>query len=381
MSVTRIVVFLSVATALLSGIHYYLWLRLVRDTGLPPPWRALATVTLVLLALSVPAAMVLTRSYRAGDARALFFVGYGWMGFMFLLFVGTAASDLLQLGTSLASRGPVDDARRTLLARVLGAGVATIGAVVGTLGAVSAYRPEITRVTVPLAKLPAHMSGTKIVQLSDIHVGPTIGRAYIEELVEMVNALSPDIIAITGDLVDGTVAALASQVEPLKHLRAKHGVFFVTGNHEYYSGAVAWTAHLATLGIRVLRNERVAIDGIDLAGVDDYRAGGMAVGHRHDPDAALAGRDPSREVILLAHQPKSLKDAVRHGVGLQLSGHTHGGQIFPWRYLVLLDQPLVDGLHKIAETWVYVSRGTGYWGPPMRVGAASEVTEITLVSA
>jgi hypothetical protein len=162
-------------------------------------------------------------------------------------------------------------------------------------------------------------------------------------------------------------------------------VFFVTGNHEYYSGAVEWVAHLATLGVRVLRNERVSIGdehgSFDLAGVDDYSARGLAEGHGHDMNKAMADRDPTREVVLLAHQPRSIHEAAKHGVGLQLSGHTHGGQIFPWKFLVKLQQPFVAGLDRLGSTYIYTSRGTFFWGPPVRVGAPAEVTEITLLRA
>jgi hypothetical protein len=385
-SIWRLVIFLSVISAILGGVHYFLWARLIRDVELPATARTALTWLLIALALTVPLSMMLTRQYVPGNSRLIYFLGYGWMGVMFVLFVSLLAGDLVRLAVWLATRGTdaIDDGRRTVLARAIG-GVATLlGAAAGTLGAVAAYRPEITRTTVPLARLSKAMSGTRIVQLTDVHVGPTIGREHIERLVAMTNALEPDIIAITGDLVDGSVEALRTQVEPLSRLRAKHGVFFVTGNHEYYSGATEWVAHLATLGIRVLRNEHVAIggeQGFDLAGVDDFRSVGLAPGHGHDVVGALAGRDPKREVVLLAHQPKSIKEAARLGVGLQISGHTHAGQIWPWRYAVFLDQPFVDGLHKLQETWIYVSRGTGFWGPPMRVGAAAEIAEITLVSA
>ena len=170
-------------------------------------------------------------------------------------------------------------------------------------------------------------------------------------------------------------------VEPLRDLRARDGVYFVTGNHEYYSGADAWIAHLESLGIRVLRNERVAIrDAFDLAGVDDTSAHRMLPGHGQDVARALAGRDPSRAVVLLAHQPKAVRDAERAGVDLQLSGHAHGGQLVPFNWLVLLDQPFVAGLHLVANTWVYVNTGTGYWGPPMRVGTRAELTHLELIA-
>ena len=219
-------------------------------------------------------------------------------------------------------------------------------------------------------------------QLTDVHVGPTIGREFVASVVREANALAPDMVVITGDLVDGTVEQLRELVEPLRDLRAPDGVFFVTGNHEYYSGADAWIAHLTTLGIRVLRNERVRIrDAFDLAGVDDARSRGLAPGHGEDVPRALAGRDPSRAVVLLAHQPRTLKEAVAAEVDLQLSGHVHGGQMVPFNWLARLDQPVVAGLHLIEKTWVYVSTGTGYWGPPMRVGSGAELTRIELVSA
>jgi hypothetical protein len=212
-------------------------------------------------------------------------------------------------------------------------------------------------------------------------VGPTIGRAFVEEVVRATNALEPDMIVITGDLVDGSVEQLGDQVAPLQGLRAKDGVFFVTGNHEYYSGADEWIAHLATLGIRVLRNERVDVRGLfDLAGVDDASAARMLSHHKQDVPGAMAGRDTSKAVVLLAHQPKAAHDAARAGVDLQISGHVHAGQMIPFNWLARLDQPFISGLHRLEATWVYVSSGTGYWGPPMRVGSGAELTRIELVS-
>ena len=243
-----------------------------------------------------------------------------------------------------------------------------------------------------MRRLPHGMSGYTIVQLSDVHVGPTIGLDFIEQLVATTNALSPDLVVITGDLVDGSVQELGALVAPLAKLRARDGVYFVTGNHEYYSGADSWIKQLKALGVRVLRNERVAIraashdgsqngEGFDLAGVDDWTAHTFGNGHGMDLDRALSGRDQERVLVLLAHQPKAIFQAARAGVDLQLSGHTHGGQLFPFNFLVRLQQPYVDGLHAHGDTLIYVSRGTGYWGPPMRVGAPAEVTHLELVRA
>jgi predicted MPP superfamily phosphohydrolase len=258
-----------------------------------------------------------------------------------------------------------------------GAGLVGIGGVVNV-----ARGFELRRVRVPIARLSKRATGYCIVQMSDVHVGPTLGREFVETMVRAANAQAADMIVITGDLVDGTVRQLASLVEPLRELRARDGVFFVTGNHEYYSGADEWIAHLRTLGIRVLRNERVAIrDAFDLAGVDDTSAHRMLPHHGQDIPGALAGRDVSRPVVLLAHQPKAIKDAAAHKVDLQLSGHVHGGQMFPFNWLARLDQPFVAGLHRVEDTWIYVSTGTGYWGPPMRVGPGAEITRVELVPA
>ncbi|MBM4390639.1 MAG: metallophosphoesterase [Deltaproteobacteria bacterium] len=239
------------------------------------------------------------------------------------------------------------------------------------------------RVDVPVAGLDPRLEGIKIVQVSDLHVGPTVDRAFLEGVVDKVNAEGADIVALTGDIVDGTVEQLASAVEPLGTMRSRHGTYFVTGNHEYYAGAPQWCAHLAGMGIHVLRNERVAVEHggatLDVAGIDDPFA--MAPGHGPDLARALAGRDRSRPVVLLAHQPVAAEDAARQGVTLQLSGHTHGGQLWPFVHLVKLVQPFVAGLHRLGDTWVYVSRGTAWWGPPMRLGAPNEITVLTLRGA
>jgi len=218
-----------------------------------------------------------------------------------------------------------------------------------------------------------------------MHVGGLLGREFVERVVHTANAIEPDLVAIVGDLVDGTVEQLRPALASLSSLRARHGVFFVTGNHEYYtrSGARAWMDEVDRMGIRVMRNERVVIgterEGFDLAGVSDHGASRFPDdGPGENIPMALAGRDPSRAVVLLAHQPIAIHQAARLGVDLQLSGHTHGGQIWPWGALVRLQQPFIRGLHRVGDTQLYVSCGTGYWGPPMRLGAPAEITEIVL---
>jgi predicted MPP superfamily phosphohydrolase len=312
------------------------------------------------------------------------------MGLMFLLLVTLAVADLVRLAAWLSRRAgdvPVDPSRRLFSARVAAGAAAALSGGLGFAAWRAARGPiAVKRVEVALARLPKAHDGLRIVQLTDVHVGSTIGRSFVEDMVGRANALEPDLVAITGDLVDGSVADLAAAVAPLAELRARHGVFFVTGNHEYFSGAEPWLAELERLGIRVLRNERVSVgtgdDAFDLAGVDDHSAERYG-GAPHDEAVARAfvGRDPAREVVLLAHQPRSFKAAARFEVGLQLSGHTHGGQMWPFGLIVRLTQPFLAGLHRQGGSQIYVSRGTGYWGPPMRLGAPAEITELILKRA
>jgi predicted MPP superfamily phosphohydrolase len=372
-----------VVTAITWLLHRYVWARLVRDAAWPDPWARVLTIAFIALAVSVPLAFLAMRWLPRALNSPLAWVAYLWLGFALYLFLLTAVADLGRLAAAVVGALPKDPERRVALARVLAGTVAGLAAAVGIGGAVNVARGfDVRRVRIPLARLPRSASGYRIVQLTDVHVGPTIGRDFVERVVRETNALAPDMVVITGDLVDGTVEQLAALVEPLRDLRAPDGVYFVTGNHEYYSGADAWIAHLASLGIRVLRNERVAIRGgaFDLAGVDDASSGRMLPHHGQDVAGALAGRDPARAVVLLAHQPKALQHAVAAEVDLQISGHVHGGQMVPFNWLARLDQPFVQGLHRVERTWLYVSTGTGYWGPPMRVGPGSELTHIELVS-
>jgi len=383
MSASRMM-FAAVVMAVLSWLmHRYVWARLVRDAAWPGSWERALTVGVFALAALVPLAFLAMRWLPRALNAPLAWVVYTWLGFALYLFLLTALADVGRLGAANFGALPMDPVRRQMLARAIGAGVGAASALIGIGGAANVARGfDVKRVRVPLARLPAAASGYTIVQITDVHVGPTIGRDFVERIVRETNALAPDMVVITGDLVDGSVEQLAHLVEPLRDLRARDGVFFVTGNHEYYSGADAWIAHLATLGVRVLRNERVAIrDAFDLAGVDDASAHRMLRGHGQDVAGAVRGRDPSRAVVLLAHQPKAIADALRADVDLQLSGHVHGGQMVPFNWLVRLDQPFVSGLHLAQRTWIYVSTGTGYWGPPMRVGPGAELTRIELVSS
>jgi predicted MPP superfamily phosphohydrolase len=395
-------IFIGVSLGILGGMHWYLWARLVRDPALPEPWRRIATLLVVAGALVVPVGMFAARLAERPLARVVPLAAFVWLGVAFLLVSALLVADAIRLGTMGVAwlsdwfrhvpDPPADPGRRTFVARAVAGGAALAAGGASVLAFRSATGPaEITEVPVRLARLPRVLSGLTIAQITDLHVGPTIRDREVRRVVDQTNALRPDVIAITGDLVDGGVDELGSVVSHLSALRARYGVYFVTGNHEYYSGVAEWVTELRRLGIRVLRNERVAIGDagpggatLDLGGVDDWSAARFGGGHGLDLGAALEGRDPERSLVLLAHQPRGVEAAVRAGVELQLSGHTHGGQIFPFNLLVAATYPYVRGLYTHAEGAqegrIYVSRGTGYWGPPMRLGFPPEIARIVLTA-
>lgn len=380
--------FLVVVLALLLVIHWYLWRRFVHDTVLGNPWRMIATCVIAAGGLSIPTTVVVARRLSTERATPLAWFGFTWLGLVSLLLSAWIAIDLVRASVAIVRRvvggSAINQERRRFLARSLAGGVIVAAGTAGTVGMRAALGPiAVRRVEVSLKRLRREHDGLTIVQLTDLHIGPTIGTRELEGIVETTNALAPDVVAITGDLVDGSVEELRSKVAPLAKLQAREGVFFVTGNHEYFSGAAQWVDEIARLGIRVLRNERVTIESkgaaLYLAGVDDRSAARARLpGHGEDLARALTGRDPAHALVLLAHQPRTVLQAATHGVDLQLSGHTHGGQIWPFGFLVRLQQHFLAGLHRHQDTQLYVSRGTGYWGPPMRVGAPAEITQLVL---
>ncbi|RPK91764.1 putative metallophosphoesterase [Streptomyces sp. ADI98-12] len=269
--------------------------------------------------------------------------------------------------------------RRLFVSRIVGGTAAAVA--LGTVGA-GTYGvlrgPRLKHVTVPLATLPRAAHGYRIAVVSDVHLGPILGRGHTQRIVDTINSAQPDLVAVVGDLVDGTVAELGHAAEPLAQLRARDGSYFVTGNHEYFSGAAQWVDHVRELGLRPLENARVEKAGFDLAGVNDVA--GESYGQGPDFVRALGDRDRSRASVLLAHQPIVIDEAVEHGVDLQLSGHTHGGQLWPGNLVAGLANPTVEGLERYGDTQLYVSRGAGAWGPPVRVGAPSDITIVQLAA-
>lgn len=347
-----------------------------------------------LSALLTPMGMLARRVAKPPVSEVLTWLGLLCMGLFSTLLVLTVLRELLLLlvyGVDWIAPGawPV-----TALQNLSTLALPVLGLLITVLGFWNARRTAtVVRVDVPIANLPDTLHGFTVAQISDIHIGPTIKRPYLQRIVDRVNHLEADMVAITGDLVDGSVHELQSHVAPLANLQSTHGTFFVTGNHEYYSGAHGWVQALRQLGIRVLMNEHVLIHHntdiqdpelavMVVAGVTDYSAHHFDENHRSDPHAAMANApDNALFKLLLAHQPRSAPAAARAGFDLQLSGHTHGGQFWPWGYFVKFQQPFTAGLHKLESLWVYTSRGTGYWGPPKRFGAASEITHLRLVRA
>ena len=396
---TTFLIFLAVAIAILGGMHGYIWLRLVRDPGLPEPWRRLLTWMLLGAGLLIPLGLFAARLAGRSWIRVVPSAAFLWMGVAFLLFATLLAVDVVRSGAWLSSwvadwfrqlpEPPADPARRQFVARAVAGGAVLVAGTAGLVSYRSATGPAvIEEVPIRLPKLPPSLSGYTIAQISDLHVGPTIREKEVRRVIEQTNALKPDLIVITGDLVDGTPRELGHIVAELARLQARHGVVFITGNHEYYSGVDAWLELLPTLGIRPLRNQQLAIGDeggrFTLAGVDDWSASQFGRGHGMDLEKALAGHDGERPLVLLAHQPRDFEAAVRAGVDLQLSGHTHGGQLFPFNLAVRATVPWVKGLYR--ETFdnrtgqIYVSRGTGYWGPPMRLGSPPEISKLILTS-
>jgi predicted MPP superfamily phosphohydrolase len=374
-----------------AAVHAYVALRLVPGVAAVAGAGAAAALAALLAVSAVMVPASLRRPVRRRSAaqrrRAdrLAWLGLGLMGLFSSLFVLTLLRDVAGLALAAA---------HALGAPALPAGWADAGAVgvvvlalaVTLAGLWNARRPaRVKTVEVPIAGLPPALQGFRIAQISDLHVGPTIKRAWLQRVVDAVNRLEPDVVAVTGDLVDGSVAELAEHVAPLAQLRSRHGSFFVTGNHEYYSGAGPWIDHLQRLGVRVLMNEHVVLRHhqapIVLAGVADWSAHHFDPEQRSDPHRAVAGAPAAAIKVLLAHQPRSARAAADAGFHLQLSGHTHGGQFLPWNFFVRFQQPFTAGLHRLHDLLVYVSRGTGYWGPPKRFGAPSEITQLRLVAA
>ena len=381
-------VFVVLACGLLYSAHVYIARRIVLEAGMPEPWRALGLATIAVLGASLVLAPICERTLPRSSARIVAWPASIWMGFAFLLVVVLLASDAVmwfagQGGVAWAAGindGPNPVRGAATVRASVAVGLAVLGSAAGLRSGLGP--PRLVQVELELERWPRALDGFRIAQISDIHIGPLLGRRFSRHLTERVNALDADLVAVTGDLVDGRVEALVEEVAPFAALRGRYGVYFVTGNHDHYSDASAWASHVADLGFRVLRNERIEIGSgsatFDLVGVDDHRGDMLGSDQGEDLDAALAGRDHSKPAVLLAHDPSTFKRASQRGIDLQISGHTHGGQIWPFNALVRLVIPWVAGHHRVGGSQLYVSRGSGFWGPPMRLFAPAEITELVL---
>ncbi|MFY1830622.1 metallophosphoesterase [Myxococcus fulvus] len=379
--------------------HLYLYRRLVRELVRGRIGRRVAMLVLGLLTLLLGLRRTLLDAVPEDLQRAVTVATYTWMGVALCLVLALGAFDLvrafLALGRRLQQRRAmplaapaeefVDSERRKFLGRALAGGAAMAGGGLASYGHWRAFAPPmVTEVAIRIPKLPRALDGLSIVQLTDIHVGPFIQRRFMDELVRQANALKPDLFAITGDLVDGDVPTLGPSVAALRELRSRYGSYFVTGNHDYYSGDVEWTTFLQSLDIQSLRNRHVRIGdagaSLDLVGVDDWSGWKRRNQKGYDLDLALQGRDPERAAVLLAHQPANFKVAAERGMDLQISGHTHGGQLVPMTLLINFAWEHVAGLYRHQDSHIYVSRGCGFWGPPMRVGSPPELVKLVLTT-
>lgn len=373
---------LLVGTSLSVLLHGYIGLRLLPALHLGPTGLVLAAGVLLTSALLTPAPLLIRLAHlpeRVADWLA--WVGYLAMGVFSSLFVLCVLRDVFLIVFWLAGSNRYESVRYVSALLVL----ASTG-LVSVVGVVNARRlAAVVHVDIPIIDLPSALQGFTIVQLSDVHVGPTIKRGYVNAIVQRVNSLAADMVAITGDVIDSSVERLRPHVAPLADLRSRHGTYCVTGNHEYYHGVDAWVAEWRRLGLHVLLNQNAVLEhdgeSVLIGGVTDYGSHHYHGSHRSDPLAAAKTTMPVAVKILLAHQPRSAAMAADAGFDLQLSGHTHGGQFAPWNFFVTLQQPFVAGLKRFQKLWVYTSRGTGYWGPPVRFLAPSEITRLRLVHA
>ncbi|MFD4726319.1 metallophosphoesterase [Streptomyces seoulensis] len=348
----------------------------------PLPVTLTGTVLFVAGLVGMPLAMARGHGRRQQDWAAIIgdtLLGSAWVLFVWSVLLGV----LLRLALTVAGVGDGQDRARIVTWAVLGVSAALLA-----WGYYEARRvPRVRRLDVELPRLGAGLDGTRVVLITDTHYGPLDRARWSERVCETVNTLEADLVCHTGDIADGTADRRRAQAAPLGTVEATRARVYVTGNHEYYSEAQGWVDLMDRLGWEPLRNRHVLLerggDTLVVAGVDDVTAesSGLA-GHGADLAEALTGADPDLPVLLLAHQPKFIDRAAAHGVDLQLSGHTHGGQIWPFHYLVRLDQPALAGLTRHGtRTQLYTSRGTGFWGPPFRVFAPSEITLLLLRAA
>ena len=381
--------FFIVALTVFLLMHGYVGWRIIPTFNLSPISSFVAyAITFFLGFLPLLPIILRINGYESKLIDKISLIGYTSLGFFTLSFTFLLAKDILfQLVSFINNifndQQIVDESKRDFIKKSVNIGI------IGLTGSATAYGfykarkgPHVIKENIFLKNLPSEFENYKIAQISDLHVGPTIKRPYVEKVFDTIANVNPDMLAVTGDLVDGSVENLRSDLEPFKDMIARDGTFFVTGNHEYYSGVDRWLDETDRLGMTNLINSKTIIERqgseICIAGITDFRAHQIKKSHRSNPKSALNNVRKNIPKIVLAHQPNSIFSVHDAGADLQLSGHTHGGQFVPFNFPTKLANAYLSGLYDHEGTQIYVNRGTGYWGPPLRLGIPSEVTEITL---
>ncbi|MFH1965423.1 MAG: metallophosphoesterase [Acidobacteriota bacterium] len=378
-------IFLGIFILVIAIWGTYLGFRLVKPLALSPSWTKVLWA-LLYLPLLVPPIFFLRRNLD-NEALSQFLevtvlTSLAFYSFLLGLALLRDTTGMLLYSLSKILKKPdlalfsSDQILKSSCLTIIGASVLMIG--LGLFNALSI--PGIKEVEVPVTGLHPDLDGFRIVQLTDLHVDELKRKRYFEEITRAVTGINPDITVITGDLADGSIETCSPRTEPLRGLPEE--TYFITGNHDYYAGYENWIKHTASLGFRILLDEYTVIERgsarILLAGVTDPAATGLFPDRPRGVEVAVQGAPATDFRILLAHQPKEIYDAEKFGFDLQLSGHTHGGQFFPWNYVIGFFHPYVKGLNRHGNMWIYVSQGTGFWGPPIRLGTSSEITLLTL---
>ncbi len=391
---------LSISSSIMFLIYIFIWRRLISHVRSDSPYRLILGIVIVFLMFATPTPFILQKyGFENYYTNILIWVGSLSLGFFSFVFSLIVVRDLTFILIGFIHKffgwvhnifrfdsnavESLDVNRRRFIISATNIGILGMSGMLSGYGFFEARRsPTIVEVSIPIHNLPDDLKGFRIVQITDTHVGPTTMNGYMKTIVERVNMLEPDIVVFTGDIADGTVSCNRNQVSHLADLSTRYGSYFVTGNHEYFYGEHAWLEEVDRLGLRVLINEHQVLTcgkgRIILAGVTDYSAGRYNSNRASNPKASLSGASQCNVKILLAHQPRSIYAAAESGFDLQISGHTHGGQYYPCHFTNF--SPYLAGLYKFNNTWIYVSRGTGYWGPPIRLGATSEITLIKLTT-
>jgi len=387
-------IFFIVAMSILWAGYGYVGWRIINPANMTFLGNITGWIVIIVLMFLPPVSIILRlKGFESGILSWITYISLGYFSLVFVFFLVRDISWILVIGFNKLTHfvfaadsqtGMLSEFhRRRTIIHVSNLIILAISLLLTGYGMFEARRqPAVKSINVPIPNLSQALTGFRIVQITDLHVGLTVKKDFVERIVNQVKNLDADIIVFTGDLADGSVASLREDVAPLARLKARYGKYFVTGNHEYYSGVTEWLNEVQRLGFVTLQNEHTIIehngDFVLLAGVPDYNGGQFTQQYLSDPIVALANAPETFVKILLAHQPRTIYEASKAGFNLQISGHTHGGQYFPWNALVYLQQPYNTGLHKFENTWIYVSQGTGYWGPPIRLGTRSEITVIEL---